>query len=425
MNEKNLGIRGWRTGFLKNVILDIGDGGTPPRNDPANFGGEIPWTVVEDIKPEIWFTKETLSQKGFRKCNAKLWPPDSIVLSFGATIGEVGLAKVALTTKQGLAGIVADPRVVDPRYLYFLLSTKKSELLRYANGTTIKEVRPSVIREYIGVSFPQDIAEQREVSIILATLNEAVEKSEALVSKLTRIKQGLIQDLLTRGIDESGDIRSEKMHKFKISPIGRIPEEWEAQRLDCLANAIDPQPSHRAPKEDRDGYPYLGVGDFKEDGSADFASCRKVPLEAVRRQKNRFDIEMGDILFGKIGTIGAPRLLPSNQYYALNANTILIKPRETNSYVFWVLSSFYLEAEVNQQVHTTSQPAFGIKKVRAMLIPVPHREDERRQIAQRLDSIQEMITNELVFKRKLERLKKGLMEDLLSGKVRVSALLRK
>jgi type I restriction enzyme S subunit len=75
------------------------------------------------------------------------------------------------------------------------------------------------------------LPEQRKIAQILETVDNAIEKTEKIIEKYKRIKQGLMQDLLTKGIDEKGNIRSEKTHKFKDSPLGRIPEEWEVVRL--------------------------------------------------------------------------------------------------------------------------------------------------------------------------------------------------
>ena len=62
-------------------------------------------------------------------------------------------------------------------------------------------------------------------------VDRAIEQTKALISKQQRIKTGLMQDLLTRGIDEGGNLRSEQNHKFKDSPLGRIPVEWESASL--------------------------------------------------------------------------------------------------------------------------------------------------------------------------------------------------
>ena len=75
------------------------------------------------------------------------------------------------------------------------------------------------------------LPEQQKIAEILETVDNAIEKTEKIIEKYKRIKQGLMQELLTKGIDENWQIRSEKTHKFKDSPLGRIPEEWEVVRL--------------------------------------------------------------------------------------------------------------------------------------------------------------------------------------------------
>ncbi len=73
--------------------------------------------------------------------------------------------------------------------------------------------------------------EQTKIAEILSTVDRAIEQTEALFAKQLRLKTGLMQDLLTRGIDEHGNLRSEKTHKFKDSSLGRIPVEWTATTL--------------------------------------------------------------------------------------------------------------------------------------------------------------------------------------------------
>jgi type I restriction enzyme, S subunit len=153
-----------------------------------------------------------------------------------------------------------------------------------------------------------------------------------------------------------------------------------------------------------------------------FESCRKVSLKAVTKQEQRFSIEAGDIIFGKIGTIGFPQLLPQGIRYALNANTVIIKPKHCPSYVLWLLRSSLIEKQIQVQIHSTSQPAFGIQRIRAMLVPLPDKNEQHR-ISLILDSHNARITVEESYLVKLKQLKKGLMHDLLTGRVRVTQLI--
>lgn len=264
--------------------------------------------------------------------------------------------------------------------------------------------------------------EQEKIVAILETFDKAIAHTSSLIAKLKQMKAGLLHDLLTRGLDENGELRNAIAHpeQFKDSPLGQIPKDWEVEKFEKLADAIDPQPDHRAPPEVNDGEPYIGVGDFRPDGSIDFNGCRKVSSAAVTKQQQRFSIEPGDIIFGKIGTIGLPKLLQQvGRRYALNANTVLIKPRGCASFVMWLLQSNFVEQQIQFETHSTSQPAFGILRIRAMLVPIPEPEEQRR-LAAVLDVHDSRIRSEEAYLEKLKLQKQGLMHDLLTGKVRVN-----
>lgn len=144
----------WPIVELGHVVLDMKDGGTPSRKNPENFGGEINWAVVKDIKPVITETAETLSEQGLRNSSAKVWPIDSVIISLGATIGNVGINKIPLATKQGLSGIVVDKKKILPKYLYYILNDKKDFIDSLATGVSIREVRPTKLQQLFKFPLP-------------------------------------------------------------------------------------------------------------------------------------------------------------------------------------------------------------------------------------------------------------------------------
>ena len=254
-------------------------------------------------------------------------------------------------------------------------------------------------------------------------IDRSIEQTEALIAKQQRIKTGLMQDLLTRGIDGKGNLRSEQTHKFKDSPLGRIPAEWELTHLEEIADVVDPQPDHRTPPEVRGGVPYIGLSEFTSDGTIDFDGARKISLAAFRKQRKSFSHSEGAFVFGKIGTIGHPKRLPVGRDYALSANVILVQPRETASFVYWWIESPIAKRLVDLELHTTSQPAFGIQKMRSFPMPKPSK-DERKRLGHLLDQVGAVSTENMTCLQKLHSLKTSLMQDLLTGKKRVTSLLK-
>ena len=147
-------------------------------------------------------------------------------------------------------------------HLYFLY--QRGLVLKYQQQTT--GIINFKLKEYVEeiVTVPSSKPEQSKIAEILSTVDRAIEQTEALIDKQQRIKTGLMQDLLTRGIDEQGNLRSEETHEFKNSPLGRIPAEWKIMRLCDLASVERGKFTHR-PRDDIKFYggrfPFIQTGD--------------------------------------------------------------------------------------------------------------------------------------------------------------------
>ncbi len=346
---------------------------------------------------------------------------DDVLLSKDGTIGKVVVYREdePLVALSSIALLKPGERVTSAFVGHALQS---ADAIRqygvFAGGSALKRLVLRDIGRLTLLIPPRP--EQETITTVLDLADEMIERTRIRIDKLRFAFSGMLQDILTRGVDQHGTLRNplSSPNQFKTSALGVIPAHWDIVTLDRLADVIDPQPSHRAPPEVENGIPYVGVGDFLPDGTINFASCRKVSPEALLRQSMRFRVQTGDILFGKIGTIGSPRLLPGGSY-ALNANTVLIKPFDPCSFVFWVLNSNPVEAAILADIHSTSQPAFGIQKIRSLEVPCPKDEVERERIAAILDQWIAAIRIEGQLLAKLGKLKAGLMSDLLTGDVRL------
>ena len=234
----------------------------------------------------------------------------------------------------------------------------------------------------------------------------------------------MLQDLFTRGIDvANGELRpryEDAPELYKDSPLGMIPKEWDFDVLDSQITAVDAQPDHRTPASVEGGIPYLGINDIDEFGDIDYGKCRKVSQQILKEQSNRYTLRNGDIIFGKIGTIGQPKRLKAWDNITISANVILIQPKENAAFIYWLLVSDLIRTQINNTIHTTSQPAFGMEKIRAVTIVIPP-EKERMSISTMLDRQEKLISSEKLHLMKLNKIKRGLMSDLLSGKVDVTA----
>lgn len=294
------------------------------------------------------------------------------------------------------------------RYVHYSLVHKN--ILKHINGGTRAKLNQSDMREIDYLTPP--LPEQKKIAAILSSVDEVIEKTHAQIDKLKDLKTGMMQELLTKGIGHT---------EFKDSPVGQMPAEWHLVSVGSLAEVIDPQPDHRTPPEVANGIPYIGLGDIGKSGFIDFPNARKVSEEAFNKQKNSFEIHAGAFIFGKIGTIGKPYVLPEDRFYCLSANVVLITTSKTEimKYLYQIFSSGIIDQQVLMQTNTTSQPALGIKKVRDFLVPIPAKNAELVGITEALNSIDCKISKTSEKLASQVSLKKALMQDLLTGKVRV------
>jgi len=206
---------------------------------------------------------------------------------------------------------------------------------------------------------------------------------------------------------------------YKLTEVGVIPDDWGIATLGTVASIIDPQPDHRTPPEVSGGEPYIGISDFINDTLVDWSNCRKIIPLALDKQQINFQICHGDIIFGKIGTIGSPKFLPVTLFrYALSANVILIKPKIESHFLMSWLKSSLVQKRINQELHSTSQAAFGILKMRELSIALPPL-SEQRSIATVLSDMDALLRSldQLIAKKR--DLKQATMQQLLTGKERL------
>jgi len=310
-----------------------------------------------------------------------------------------------------------------PVFIYYLL--KYLDLKKFITQTAQPLITQSFVNN-LQIILPP-LPEQRKIAEILETVDNAIEKTDRIIEKYKRIKQGLMQDLLTRGIAESDELgvmsyelRDEKKHRFKDSPLGRIPEEWKVGYVSKFAE-INPKtginPTDIYPFIEMDATPIMGKW-YK------YLSFRK-GSEAGSKFKG------GDILLARITPCaenGKALLVPNDIRVGIGSTEFIVfraKDGADNVFLFYLLvSDFVRNIAIGLMEGTSGRqriPTYVFEEV--IKVAIPESLEEQHRIASILSQIDEAIEKEQKYKEKLERIKKGLMEDLLMGKVRVNHLI--
>ena len=390
--------------------------------------GDVHLKVITDVPTRI-------SCLGLKKSNATLVEPPSVAVALagqGKTRGIAALVLCELCTNQSVALLKGDPGKLDTIYLLHNFAFRYEELRSRSAGGGRAGLSKQLL-EQVPIPLPP-VPEQTKIAEVLSTVDRVIEETEAFIAKQQRIKTGLMQDLLTRGIDEHGNLRSEQTHKFKDSPLGRIPVEWEVRDLQSLlANVSSPMRSgpfgSALLKEElvESGVPLLGIDnvlperflpDFKR-----FVSTKKVV------QLHRYRVRPRDLMITIMGTVGRCCVVPENMGEALSSKHVWTLSLNQDLY-----SPFLACLQINHSPwvhdHFARDEQGGImasirsETLRTTRLPTPpppemlRIEQVLRAAADDLQKIENMMG-------KVAALKTGLMQDLLTGSRRVTALLER
>lgn len=270
---------------------------------------------------------------------------------------------------------------------------------------------------------PASKFEQTKIAEILSAVDRAIERTGAVIAKQQRIKTGLMQGLLARGIDEQGALRSEYTHTFKDSPLGRIPSEWDSSRLESIGNwASGGTPSKANSSYWGDEIPWLCPRDMKTfDINSTIDRLTQAGVRHGSRlmpEKTVFIVVRGMILAHTFPVCIADRPMAFNQ----DVKAIVTEPNvEPRFLAYWLVS----QADNFLKLTTTSTHGtrrFDMNELFDVVMPIPEKEEQTRVVT-RLDAAEEQIDSNRKIVRKLRSLKTGLMQDLLTGRRRVTALL--
>lgn len=313
--------------------------------------------------------------------------------------------KFSVTNVSGILRIL-DKSKLDYKFLYYLLDFQhRNQLYDY-----VDKAHPSIIKRYF---IPEiEIVEQKKIADIFSKMDKAISETEIIIAKYNRIKTGLMQDLLTKGIDEKGNIRSEKTHEFKDSPLGRIPKEW-----DCLElrKCIELHNNKRKPISAL--VRAKMIGEFPYYGAT-----------GIIDNLNIYNVEGEFVLFGEDGDHflkwkKQEQTILVNGKFNVSNHAHIVKGNDLCS-TKWI-HYFYFHRDITFYLTRQGAGRFKLNKESLSSLPilVPKDINEQIRIIDKIEYLNNFINHHKIQNDKLQATKTGLMQDLLSGKKRVTHLI--
>lgn len=414
---------GWKNLHLGDVLSLVRNGTTASQTDERT---PYPVSRIETISDGVVdLTKVRYLAKP--QPGYKMRPGD-ILYSHINSLPHMG--KVAIWMRQdelyhGMNLMLLRPTVstVDPVFLINRL--KSSDARAYARREAKSAINQASLGQSQIKSYPLSLPplpEQRRIARVLDTVDAAIRQTEAVIAKLKQVKAGLLHDLLTRGLDENGELRDPVRHpeQFKDSPLGRVPKVWEVVPLGHVA-ALQGGYAFRSSNFVDNGVPVVRMSDLDE-GRLNLDGCARIP-DRLLRGLDRFKLRPGDLLVGMSGSLSNYAVV-SRESEPLYLNQRVGRFVLTNdaSFEYGLLELIILSHDYTRQLEAmaagAAQKNVSGSQIESVWIRLPDYSEQKR-IFEAWRRLEDRIQSETNSCQKLLLTKQGLMQDLLTGRVRV------
>ncbi|MGB9694204.1 MAG: restriction endonuclease subunit S [Fervidobacterium sp.] len=410
--------KNWQVLKLKEVA-DVDTGGNAPQGEKYFKDGKHPFVRVQHFDGDKIYVDrwDMINDEAVRDYGLKLFPKDSIVFpKSGASINleKRAMLPFASYVVNHLCVLVPHSEVIDNRFLFYAM--KKTSFSKSSAGTTL----PYLNLEYISkVSVPVPPMDEQEAIVgVLGVVDSVIAKTGEVIWKTERLKKGLMQTLLTRGIGHK---------EYKQTPIGEIPKEWKFGKLVDFSKTKD-RPVQTGPfgaqlhasDYAEDGVPLILIKNVFDGQIID----EDVPRVAEKKasELTRYRLKAGDIVFSRVGSVGRAAVIRKHQEGWLVSGQMLRvrleNPEIDNEFLSYAIATNWFQKALASRTVGATRKSINTEILSNLPMVVPNLSEQRR-IANIILDVDKKLELERKEKARLERIKQGLMDLLLTGKIRV------
>ena len=338
-------------------IAEVVGGGTPSTLVEENYGGEIVWITPKDLSNQnskfIEQGERSISDKGFNSCSAQMIPAYNILMSSRAPIGLLAINKVECCTNQGFKSLILNKSICDVDYIYYYLKHHFQEIEGLGTGTTFKEVSKGSLL-HLGISIPP-LEEQQIKARLLSCIDAKIALNRSINHNLEAMAKQLYDYWFLQFDfpDENGKpykssggkmVWNEKLKR-------EIPEGWNdcvlGDYIGRITNGLNPRNNFVL----RNGRNYYVTIRSLIGTTIDWDNCDRCDDEALAKINSRSQLQVGDIIFSAIGTIGRTYYIieePSNWSISETSFTLRAKENIPNDFFYGMLCSEEIQIKADK-----------------------------------------------------------------------------
>jgi len=373
----------WETKPINDLAVVIG-GGTPDTTVKSYWDGEIQWFTPSEIGKTKYvdLSLRTITEDGLNNSSAKRLPPNTILLSSRATIGECSLSLRECATNQGFQSLVSKKCNVD--FLYYLIQTKKNDLIRKSCGSTFLEISANEVRK-IQVSIPSDV-EQQKIAGLLSLIDERIATQNKIIEDLKKLKSAISKQVFAQK-----------------------PNGWN--RLDTLFSKgkAGGTPTSTNKEYYNGEIPFLSINDITKQGKYVRYTENHLSRSGLENSSAWVVPEYSLIIsmYASVGlvTINEVPITTSQAMFAMQ-----LRDKDLLDYLYYYLSYFKYR-HIHKYLETGTQSNINADIVRGIMIPT-YGHSRNMKIASTLQGIDAKIDNELSVLKLFNRQKNYLLSQM-------------
>ncbi len=434
-------FKGLSEKYLSKTLAEVSEttsGGTPLRNNPEYYNGDIAWLKSGELNDGfISKAEETITELGLKNSSAKLFPKGTLLVAmYGATTGKVGILDIPATTNQAVCAILPKAEL-DRDYLYWFLRQHRYEFITISKGGAQPNISQTLINRS-EIPLPP-IQEQKNIAQLLTeieikkTVNENLIEREFLndVRKFLSIKgnsnqistelnhqlalvkelrQAYLREAMQGKLvpqdstDEPAEILLEKIKAEKeklaaekhikrdkpLPPISaeeipfEIPSNWTWCKLGEICSHLS-DIDHNMPRAvNNGGVKFLSAKDLLDNGTINFVKDIKyISEEDFERLGRKIIPQRNDIIYSRIGAkLGKARIVESDERFIVSYSCCTIRTLNPNvQFLNSLLDSGFVLKQATRDTTDHSIPDLGMQKIKEFLIPLPPLAEQERIVA--------------------------------------------
>jgi|GEM_PF-243879 len=404
----------WKISEIADVAEVVG-GSTPSTSNEDYWGGGIPWATPTDITAlsgnTISETEDTITEEGLESTSTHLLPTNSVLMTSRATIGKCAINTVEMATNQGFKNLVPTDEV-EPWYLYYRMLDTAAFLNSLGSGSTFDEVSKTEVQS-VDIPIPP-LPEQRKIATVLYTVDRAIEKTEEIREQIKRSKKAVAQDIIHTGITKK---------ETKTAWMGEIPTHWDVRDFSEIIEL-----SRNGIYKDKDSYggpyPIIKMGDIFGGVILEEPIAESIHLDDSELDK--YEAIEGDLVFARHAQAGwgagdctyVPKM---DERTVVESNMVQVRLNDGVEPLFYAQ---YFNSEIGMKSIKRITTTGNIKSISQgdlmkLKVPVPPKQ-EQIEIAKTLSSFDDQADHSESEVERLRRVKRGIIQDLLSGEVRTT-----